>query len=205
MRTFGSRPQAARQTEPAETLNDSPASSVQRREGHPVPQPERAAGNLGHDFGRIPMHPGETSNGAPLDTSVRARYEPGLGASLADVRIHADEQAAASADALGAEAYTVGRHVVFNAGRYRPDSSEGQRLLAHELTHVVQQRGRTDAAVPLRVSSPDETAEREADHAAEALAAGHPVSLAPSPAPPAIYRQPKQPKKMIRADRFLPA
>ena len=127
--------------------------------------------------------------------------EPGLGASLANVRVHADEQAAASAEALGAEAYTVGHHIIFGAGRYRPDSTEGRRLLAHELTHVVQQQGRAPATSVLPVSSPDAAAEREAGHAAEALAAGRPVSLAPRPTPPAIYRQPRQQR---RADRFLP-
>jgi hypothetical protein len=80
------------------------------------------------------------SGGAPLPAEARAFFEPRLGHDLARVRIHADASAAQSARALQARAYTLGDHVVFDSGKYAPDTTAGRRLLAHELTHVVQQR-----------------------------------------------------------------
>jgi hypothetical protein len=77
--------------------------------------------------------------GQPLPSTLRAFFEPRLGRGLGHVRIHADADADASAQALGAHAYTVGRDIVFAAGKYAPDSSAGRHLLAHELTHVMQQ------------------------------------------------------------------
>ncbi|UFZ05152.1 DUF4157 domain-containing protein [Bradyrhizobium ontarionense] len=81
------------------------------------------------------------SPGQPLERSARATMEGRFGHSFEGVRIHTDARAAASARAVGARAYTVGHNVVFGDGRYAPASAAGQRLLAHELTHVVQQRG----------------------------------------------------------------
>jgi Domain of unknown function (DUF4157) len=79
------------------------------------------------------------SQGRPLEPAVRAEMETRFGYEFGRVRVHTDAAAAESARALGARAYTVGRDVAFAAGRYEPHMSEGQRLLAHELTHVVQQ------------------------------------------------------------------
>jgi len=76
--------------------------------------------------------------GRRLDEPARRRMEGLLGASFADVRIHEGPEAAASADAVGAEAFTSGRHVVFNHGRYAPGSTRGDGLLAHELGHVAE-------------------------------------------------------------------
>lgn len=81
------------------------------------------------------------SPGQPLDASTRAFMEPRFGHDFARVRVHTDARAAESARAVNALAYTVGRHVVFGAGRYAPGGGEGRRLLAHELAHVVQQGG----------------------------------------------------------------
>ena len=77
--------------------------------------------------------------GRPLDRAARAFMEPRFGRSFGDVRIHDDGPASASAAQIRAEAYTLGRHVVFGAGRYSPSTESGRRLLAHELAHVVQQ------------------------------------------------------------------
>ncbi len=77
--------------------------------------------------------------GAPLEPSVRAPLESCLGHDFGHVRIHADAGAARSAGALHARAYTVGHDIVVGAGGYAPGTSDGRRLLAHELTHVVQQ------------------------------------------------------------------
>ncbi len=79
--------------------------------------------------------------GSPLPASSRSFFEPRLGANLSKVRVHTGSQAAETASALNARAFTVGRDIAFNAGQYAPHSQEGQRLLAHELAHVVQQTG----------------------------------------------------------------
>ena len=79
------------------------------------------------------------SSGEPLDGTTRAFMEPRFGHDFRNVRVHTDARAAESAGALNANAYTVGNHVVFGNGNYLPGTSTGQQLLAHELTHVVQQ------------------------------------------------------------------
>jgi hypothetical protein len=80
------------------------------------------------------------SPGRPLDPPTRALMESRLRHDFAEVRIHNDTQAWASARAIGALAYTVGNNVVFGECQYRPDSKIGMRLIAHELTHTIQQR-----------------------------------------------------------------
>jgi hypothetical protein len=77
--------------------------------------------------------------GQPLASSTRAYFEPRFGRDFSHVRIHTDSAAADSASALRARAYTVGSNVVFGGSEYAPETPDGQRLLAHELTHVVQQ------------------------------------------------------------------
>ena len=81
------------------------------------------------------------SHREPLDAETRTSFEKQLGYAFERIRIHAGPEAAAGAEELHAAAFTVGSHVVFGAGRYRPASSEGKALLAHELVHVVQQAG----------------------------------------------------------------
>ena len=84
--------------------------------------------------------------GAPLEAGIRRLMEERLGADFGHVRVHTGERAAASAGAVGAEAYTAGSSVVFAAGRYAPYREDGRELLAHELVHTLQQ----DAGVPER-------------------------------------------------------
>ena len=107
------------------------------------------------------------SQATPLEGSVRARMETRFGAEFGSVRIHADATAAESARSIGAAAYTVGRDIVFGAGRYQPHSAAGQRLLAHELAHVVQQS---------HGGSASPSAEARADQAADQATQGRPVS-----------------------------
>ena len=92
------------------------------------------------------------SSGQPLDPATRAFMEPRFAYDFSQVRVHTDAQAAASAQAVGALAYTVGRDVVFGAGQYTPQVPEGKQLLAHELVHAVQQSaaGQTQASVIMR-------------------------------------------------------
>jgi hypothetical protein len=97
--------------------------------------------------------------------------ESRLGADFGDVRVHTDDHAHESARSVNAHAYTVGSNVVFQRDRYDPSSSEGRTMLAHELTHVVQQRNGpvdgTPAAGGVRVSDPSDRFEREAASTAE--------------------------------------
>jgi len=80
-------------------------------------------------------------DGAPLEPATRQFMESRFGHDFGSVRIHADAQAAASAQSVGARAYTVGEDLVFNRGQYEPATPAGRHLLAHELAHVVQQGG----------------------------------------------------------------
>jgi hypothetical protein len=77
--------------------------------------------------------------GQPLDADTRAYMEPRFGANFSQVRVHTNTHAAWTASSINAKAFTVGRDITFAAGQYAPHTGEGQRLLAHELTHVVQQ------------------------------------------------------------------
>ncbi|MFL6275310.1 MAG: DUF4157 domain-containing protein [Blastocatellia bacterium] len=80
-------------------------------------------------------------SGQPLSPSIRALFEPRFGRDFNEVRVHADAQGAKTASAINARAFTVGKNIVFGADQYSPNTRDGQLLLAHELTHVVQQEG----------------------------------------------------------------
>jgi hypothetical protein len=122
-------------------------------------------------------------SGESLEPAVAADMSSRLGADLSDVRIHRDAAASDSAQAVNANAYTVGSDIVFRSGQYDPSSPSGQRTLAHELSHVVQQRvgavDGTDVGGGLALSHPSDRFEREASSAADGLMAG----AAPSPVP----------------------
>jgi len=79
------------------------------------------------------------AGGQPLPKSVCAFFQPRFGQDFSRVRVHSDAQGAESAKLLNARAFAVGRDIVFGAGQYSPDTTAGKKLLAHELTHVVQQ------------------------------------------------------------------
>jgi|GEM_PF-2903773 len=123
-----------------------------------TPQLQRQAKEEEEDEGEIELHTSAESKGSAitrptaeshvtrfngggsaLPESVRSIFEPRLGGDFSNVRVHTDARAAESARSINALAYTVGRDVVFGAGQYSPDTIQGQKLLAHELTHVMQQ------------------------------------------------------------------
>jgi Domain of unknown function (DUF4157)/Bacterial toxin 4 len=83
---------------------------------------------------------GQLGPGRPLPERDRAHFEARLGADLGDVQLHIGDASHRAAESLHANAFTLGSHVGFRAGRFAPGTAEGQRLLAHELTHVLQQR-----------------------------------------------------------------
>jgi Domain of unknown function (DUF4157) len=102
----------------------------------------------------------ERGRGAPLPDPVRAEMEQHLGADLSAVRVHTGPVADALNRAVTAEAFTTGTDVFMSAGRYNPASTAGRELLAHELTHVVQQSAHPGSVA--RVSHEDEPAEVQA-------------------------------------------
>jgi hypothetical protein len=121
-----------------------------------------ANGSPGSSVAPPIVHEVLRSPGQQLDTATRDYFEPRFGHDFSQVRVHTDEKAAESARAIGARAYTVGNNLVFGAGGFLPASSSGKQLLAHELTHVVQQGGRITQG-PLQVGDPNDPLEDEAD------------------------------------------
>ena len=123
----------------AERVLRAPDARGQREES-----PARAHIRAG-DAGGIAAPPGVKdvlrSPGEPLDPATRAFMEPRFGYDFSGVRVHVDDEAARSARDLDASAYTAGHAIVFGAGQFAPETGQGRRLLAHELAHVVQQRG----------------------------------------------------------------
>lgn len=118
--------------------------------------------------------------GHSLDAQTRGFMEPRFGHDFSSVRVHTDSLAGESARSVNALAYTLGSHVVFGAGQYAPHSAAGRRLLAHELTHVVQQRGQehslqgkgdpaTGNESALTIGQPADSLEREADRVSAAV------------------------------------
>lgn len=130
------------------------------------------------------------SSGQPLGVETRAFMESSLGHDFSQVRIHVDQKAAESARAVNALAYTVGSNVVFRESQYAPHTAAGRRLLAHELTHVVQQRGHTATSTHGVTLNDSPELEQEADHIADAAINGRPESAISSGGPQGVQRQP---------------
>jgi len=107
-------------------------------------------------------------SGTWLDPGVAERLSPSLG-DLSDVRVHTDETAHELNHAVSARAFATGTDVYFSQDQYKPNTTDGDRLIAHELAHVVQQRGAPTSG-PLTVSNPGDSMEREADDVADKLA-----------------------------------
>jgi hypothetical protein len=103
------------------------------------------------------------SPGQGLDASARAMMEPHFGHDFCKVRVHTGEKAAASARSVNAQAYTVGNDIVFGAGGYAPSQPAGRQLLAHELTHVVQQAGAGKPSGNIPIGEAGDHMEQEAE------------------------------------------
>jgi hypothetical protein len=140
--------------------------------------------------------------GQALDVETRAEMEARFGHDFGHVRVHADAKAAASAWTVNALAYTVGRDVAFASGQYRPRTRRGRELLAHELSHVVQQEARAaqPAAVPVIARGTGEH-EREARAAAARVSAGSHAAVTPGSAPLALQRQPRSPEAVEEGEK----
>jgi hypothetical protein len=106
-------------------------------------------------------------SGTSLDHGVRGRMEGSLG-DLSDVTVHTDDTADALNRSVSARAFATGTDVYFAKGEYSPGSGDGDKLIAHELAHVVQQRGAPSSG-PLTVSNPGDALEAEADSVADQI------------------------------------
>ncbi|MFJ2878786.1 DUF4157 domain-containing protein [Streptomyces sp. NPDC086796] len=155
------------------SLGNAAVVQLLRQAGHPSAQPEEQQHEHEqqhgheqqrahhHDVQRSAVHNVLRGGGRPMDAGLREEMETRLGADFSDVRIHDDSAARASAAEVGARAYTSGHHVVVGTG------GGDKHTLAHELTHVIQQRqgavSGTDNGAGLRISDPSDTFERAAE------------------------------------------
>ncbi len=157
----------------ASTLGNAAVQRLLRSLG--VQRSSAGSAGLDESIGRAIQAKRGTGQG--LDSDARRELEPVMGQDFSDVRVHADSDADALNRAVQAEAFTTGHDIFFRSGKYNPGSSEGRKLLTHELTHVVQQR-EAPPAQELTVSSPDDASERQASATAEHIGASTP-SVAP--------------------------
>jgi hypothetical protein len=186
--TVGTKPREPKETEGAALDHTSVAKAVEH--GRPEALGARGAMHLQRSAGNAAMgalvqRKEEESpvkevvgkgGGSSLDEGVRQKMESSLGHDFSDVKVHTGSTAANAAKSVQAQAFTVGNELVFNEGKYNPSSPEGQRTIAHELTHVVQQRS---GAVPgeareggIKVSDPGDWAEQQAESTADAVMSG---------------------------------
>lgn len=175
---------------PLKGFSSKEPSTLQRAAISSAPAPASAVPPVVHNV----LH----SPGQPLDRGTRSFMESRFGHDFSQVRVHTDPQSAESASAVNARAYTVGQHVVFGAGQYAPETTTGKHLLAHELTHTIQQQGLQRYASDglLSVSTHDGALEREAEMAASAVT-GHGIHapltpIASRPLTPVISRAKKR-------------
>lgn len=149
---------------------------------------QRAVGNAGvgavvEEEQRSPVHDVISSGGSPLAADVREDMEGRFGQDFSDVRVHTGSAAHDSAKSVNAQAYTVGSNIVFQRDKYDPASDSGKHMLAHELTHVVQQRSGpvdgTDTGGGVKVSDPSDRFERDAVANADRIMATPAAPAAP--------------------------
>jgi len=115
------------------------------------------------------VHDVLSSPGQPLDRNTRTFFEPRFGHDFSRVRVHTDGHAAESARSVNALAYTVGRHLVFGAGQYLPGTDAGRELIAHELTHVLQQGNHDGSYHTLSLGEIDDWHEQEANRISSSI------------------------------------
>lgn len=146
----------------------------------------------------VPAVVGDVLNafGQPLELGVRASMESRFGRDFSQVRVHTGDTAARSAEAVDAQAYTVGQDIVFGPGAYAPDTLPGRQLIAHELAHTVQQRGATSG--PFGIEPAGSPAEHEAHSVAQSM--GGSVSTQASLS---LARAPKKPPYTLATPQTL--
>ena len=141
--------------------------------------------------------------GQPLPDSAREFFEPRFGYDFSRVRVHTDAQATGSAQALNARAFTMGRDIVFGAGEYALETNEGKRLLAHELTHVLQQGWQTGNRRHTLTSWHEDVLEQEADRGGRVVDTSQNVCTTPFHAVSApIQQRQKSASEETRSQRL---
>ena len=155
----------------SDSVLDSPLVHVAEQENH-----AGEVNEVGPDI--VDRIESQQGSGRPLDGAIRAEMEPALGQDFGNVRVHTGPEADALNREVQAEAFTTGSDMFFREGNYVPDTQEGKELLAHELTHVVQQQGAPASSGngQVHVSSPDDASEVEAANVAESVV--HPDRVA---------------------------
>lgn len=190
MSCFAQETKAVRQTASAEPSKPVWAACGQGLEERAVLQRARAS-EAGETSVPPIVHEVLSSPGQPLEEGARRFMESRLGHDFGRVRVHADERATRSAREVGALAYTVGPHVVFQQSKFSPDTRAGKKLLAHELAHVVQQ-GETSTA---EAADAGHMLQRQTDGETNRPAetpTPQPAPPTPQPAPAAPAAQPAQ-------------
>jgi hypothetical protein len=165
---------------------------------------QRSGDGHDHEEEASPVHDVVSSGGGrPLEPEVRGDMEARLGHDFSDVRVHDDGRAHDSAKAVHANAYTVGSNVVFQRDQYDPSSDQGRLTLAHELTHVVQQRSGpvdgTPAAGGFKISDPGDRFEREASANAErVMSAPSSVQTSVEGSPAGVQREAEEDEEQVQ-------
>jgi Domain of unknown function (DUF4157) len=190
-------------TAPARAFTPAPFGTLQRKcacggsgssggecEGCKEKKLQRNAAGSGPETAPPIVHEGLRSPGQPLDAKTRAFFEPRLGHDFSKVRIHSDPKANESARAVSANAYTVGNAIVFANRPSGFGDSAGLRLIAHELSHVVQQSGLSHSFGELRVGAADSAYEREADQVAKAVVSNQTAARPIHRTMPSVQRDP---------------
>lgn len=154
------------------------AASWDRYQGLPAPT---SSGSYSHTSAQSDQVKSSAGDAGMLDSALRGQPLPGtlaadlggaLGADVSGVRVHTGGEAQSAADGVGARAFAHGQNIFFNQGEYRPESSGGRELIAHEVAHTVQQDGAASVQAKPKVSSPGDACEREADAFASAFTRG---------------------------------
>ena len=167
--------------EPAKQAHvENPLADLQRQVGNRAVQrliQRSGAGQAEVDEETAERIDSNRGGGQELDSGVRDTMGPAMGQDFSDVRVHTSSESDELNKQLGAEAFTTGKDVFFSDGAYDPDSGGGRELLAHELTHVVQQgSGAAGGGGAMTVNEPGDAHEQEADSVAEQVASA-PVQL----------------------------
>jgi hypothetical protein len=157
------------------SLDAAGARSLQRMAGNAAFTTALQRKEAGDDIDGSSVQSTISGAGKPLDTGMQQKMGAAYGTDFSGVKVHDDAGAQASAASVQARAYTVGNNIVLGSG-VDSGSAEGQKTLAHELTHVVQQSAGpvdgTPAAGGVSVSSPSDSFEQEAEHNAERVTSG---------------------------------
>jgi hypothetical protein len=162
----GRRPTTEKAAAPTIASQIGNAAVARLAQGEGIKRSGGGPGYVDHEIARA--IDAQRGRGRELDADARGKLENAIGEDFSDVRIHDDAEAHELSKSVSAEAFTTGSDVFFQLGKYAPESSAGQKLLAHELTHVSQQRGAPRAS-QLTVSDPGDASEVEATGIAESV------------------------------------